>query len=298
VNTAREDANGTDVDLQTVLAVLWLRRWWIVASIVASTAVFAAVAFWMTPIYRATIVMVPASNEQNAAGSALGQLGGIAALAGINLGSTGSAVEESLAVLRSRSFTENFIRDQQLMPELFPKRRIGTISRWFGRSEDPALAEGYRYFDERIRLVAQDRRTGLVSVHIDWTDPDKAALWANELVARLNAELRRRAIEDSAASVEYLQKELLARTVIDTRQAIARLMETQINKGMFANVTLEYAFRVIDKALPPDSKDPIRPKKALMLALGCALGLFLGCMLALVVPRSQRSGRRVSPGME
>jgi uncharacterized protein involved in exopolysaccharide biosynthesis len=197
-------------------------------------------------------------------------------------------LEESLAVLRSRSFTQSFIGDRQLENELLPKERSGLFSQWFGGSEETSLADAYRYFDRRVRSVSQDRRTGLVTLQIEWIDPVKAAQWANELVARLNAEMRRRAIASAAAATQYLERELAATTVIDTRQAITRLMEAQINRGMLANVTQEYAFRVVDTALAPDLGDPVRPRRALLLALGAFLGGLIGCAVALVVPQRRK----------
>ncbi len=39
-------------------------------------------------------------------------------------------------------------------------------------------------------------------------------------------------------------------------------MEAQINQRMIANVTQEYALRVVDRALPADPKDVLRPEQA------------------------------------
>lgn len=107
--------------------------------------------------------------------------------------------------------------------------------RWKGDKEDwPTLAQGYKEFDREIRSVAFDRKTGLVTLQVDWHDPEVAADWANDLIARANAEMRRRAIADSRASVEYLEKELAATITVDTRTAISRLMEAQIKQRMLA----------------------------------------------------------------
>jgi uncharacterized protein involved in exopolysaccharide biosynthesis len=100
--------------------------------------------------------------------------------------------------------------------------------------------------------------------------------------------MRRRTLENSSAAIEYLQKALEGTSVIETREAINRLMEVQINRGMLATATEEYAFRAIDKAMPPDIEDPIRPNKVLMLALGVALGGLAGSLAALLVPRKDR----------
>ena len=278
---------GSDVDLRTLLRLLWSRRWLILGSALLFTALLAAVAFLTRPVYRATTVLVPASIEGGGAGgigAMLGQFGGLASLAGVNLGGgANNDTEVSLAVLRSREFTEAFIRDRDLLPLIFEECWDAQAKRWKGDEEDwPTLAQGYKEFDREIRSVAFDRKTGLVTLQIDWRDPQVAADWANDLIARANAEMRRRAVAESRASIEYLEKELATTITVDTRNAISRLMEAQIKQRMLANVTVEYAFRVIDRALAPDLKDMIRPKRLLLVAFGFVLGLLVGVIFVLL----------------
>jgi uncharacterized protein involved in exopolysaccharide biosynthesis len=284
-------ASDSYLDLGTLVAILWQRRWWIVATTVLFTAAFAAAAFIITPVYRATTVLVPVDPEKSgmaSLGSALGQFGSLASLAGLELGSGSGAAEESLAVLRSREFTEAFIRENNLMPLLFHRRWDAKSGQWKGDPEDhPTLAQAYKYFDKKVRRISQDKKSGLVTMHIDWRDRQAAAAWSNELISRVNAEMRARAIAKTNSSVGYLQNELAATSVVEGRQAISRLMEAQINRRMFANVTEEYAFRVVDRALEPDLKDDVvRPKKAMMIAMGACLGFLLGASAALVFKRA------------
>jgi uncharacterized protein involved in exopolysaccharide biosynthesis len=250
----------------------------------------------MTPIYRATTVLMPASQDRigiRTLSSTFGQLGDLAALAGVNIGAGDAETEVALAVLRSREFTEAFIRDKQLMLELFPASWDATNGRWRGSEEDwPTLARAAKHFDTQVRKVSRDKKNGLVTLSIEWKDPAKAALWANEMIARLNVEMRSRAIRETNAAIGYLQKELESTSTIETRESINRLMEAQINQRMLANVTEEYALRVVDRALTPDERDYVRPNKAMLAVLGPMLGLVLGSFAVLVYEAARR--RRVS----
>jgi LPS O-antigen subunit length determinant protein (WzzB/FepE family) len=284
---AKSLGSEAEVDLRVIVARLWTKRWWIVLSVILFTAAFTAASFLMTPIYRATTVVVDANSGRGGVGtltSALGQLGGLASIAGIEVNSGTSQTAEPLAVLHSREFTEGFIRDERLMPELFYKRWDSRTGQWKGNEEDwPTLAQAFKYFDKQVRSVSRDRVTGLISVQIEWRDRIKAALWSNALVERLNAEMRSRASASTTASLGYLQKELAATSEVETRHAIGRLIETQINQRMLANVTTEYAFRVVDRALPPDTRDVAKPNKLLLLMMGPTLGLIFGAFAVLVV---------------
>jgi LPS O-antigen subunit length determinant protein (WzzB/FepE family) len=135
---------------------------------------------------------------------------------------------------------------------------------------------------DAARSVTQATRGGLVTVTIEWRDPKQAADWANLLVQRLNSEMRARAIASTDKSVSYLEKELGATSTLGTQQAINRLIETQVNQRMLANVTQEYTFRVVDKALPPEPDDKIGPSKILLIALGFGIGLVFGMFAILV----------------
>src|SRR6202008_3889304 len=95
-----------------------------------------------------------------------------------------------------------------LMPKLFASKWDSVRGTWKVDAEhQPTPARAYRLFDLKIRTVTQDKKTGLVTLQIDWTDRQEAADWTNELVRLLNEERRDRAIANADASVSYLEKE-------------------------------------------------------------------------------------------
>jgi hypothetical protein len=211
------------------------------------------------------------------------QLGALAAVAGLEIGNRNSETEEALAVLRSREFTENFISANNLMPELFPEKWSQHTGTWKVDAENrPTLGRAYRIFNKKIRSVIQDKKTGLVTLQIDWRDRQEAAFWANDLVQRLNAEMRSRAITKAEASVSFLEKELQTTSIAEVRVAISRLLETEIKQRMLANVTHDYSFNVVDRALPADADDPERPKRLALLIAGPFVGFGIGAIGAMV----------------
>ena len=271
-----------DIDLSGIARTLWARRGWVITSVTLFTVAFALAAFLIPPLYRATTILADARADSTPSplNAALGALGNLATAARINIpGAT--YVDEAMAVMRSREFTEGFIRDEGIMPDLFPGLFDRTTGDWIGGDEEPpTLAKAYKRFNE-IRSVSQSGRGGLITVSIEWRDPIKAAHWANAIVARVNGEMRTRAIEATRLSVNYLEEELTTTSTIETRMAINRLMEAQINQRMLANVTTEYAFRVIDKALPPDPDDTVGPRKLVLVLLGPIVGFVFGVFAVL-----------------
>lgn len=284
------------MDLRTLVDVLWARRAWIAACVVSVIAAFACIAFLTKPVYRASVVFISSSDSQRgfggSLGSALDSLGGLASQAGINLSDSDTATEESLAVLKSRKLTLTFINDLGLMPKLYASKWDTAAKRWQVPVErQPTPAQAYAHFDQDIRTIIRDKKTGLVTLQIDWVDRYEAAAWANDLVKRVNAEMRSRAIAKAQASVGFLENELRVTTDIGTRDAINRLIESQVKQRMVANVTPDYAFRVVDEATAPDLNDPIKPRKFMLLGVSPLVGLALG-MASVLLYRALRSALR------
>jgi uncharacterized protein involved in exopolysaccharide biosynthesis len=290
---AAADDRDEMVDNRELIAILWKRRWLIAASTVIFGVLLGVVAFLMTPIYRGSAILVPASADTSVlGGSALGSLGGVAALAGINVSGRDSAVEEALAVLKSRQFTQDFIVRNHLLPELFRDLWDDRAEKWKAEvKEPPTLNRAYQAFDG-IRKVIRDTKTGLITLQVDWRDRTKAAEWTNELVRQLNEEMRSRAITEADASMGYLEKELNVTSEVPTREAISKLIETQVKQRMLANVTQEYSLRFVDRALPVDVTDRVAPRRILMIGAGMITGLVAGCTLAVLLNMWEVATRR------
>jgi uncharacterized protein involved in exopolysaccharide biosynthesis len=273
---------------------IWERRVLVAVSAAVLGAALAFAGFRMTPIYRVSTVFVAVTPDKSGAGgslaSALSSFGGLASLAGISIGSSSAPVDEALAVLRSREFTDRFIRERALAPKLFADRWDSTVGRWAVPPErQPSPGAAFHLFDQDVRMISQEKRTGLLTLQIEWRDRVDAADWANDLVKRLNAEMRARAIADADASLGFLSKELENTSIVESREAINRLVEAQINRRMIATVTEEYSFRVVDRAIPPDPGDTVRPRKLLMTVFGTLLGLMLGVAATLFLEPRRKS---------
>ena len=270
-----DQSPALQLTIDELLELTWRRRLLVAACVLVFAALAAAASFVMTPRWRAQVVIVPVKGDdmRGVLSSALGQLGGLASLAG--LGSSGGGnKEENLQFLSSRGFLRSFIEEENLLPVLFAKKWDATKGRWNVDDPDdvPTIADGVRYMDSKVRSVQEERRTGIVTLSIVWKDPVVAARWANLMVERANRDLRARAIGDAEASKAYLNAELAKTDVVELRQSVYRLIENQIKTIMLASVRPDYAFRIIDPAVPPDLDEKIRPKRTVMTVLGALAG--------------------------
>ena len=283
-----------------------LRSSWItlVSSTVIATSLATALAYWMTPIYRSESLLAPAAADSQR-GSSLARLAGqFAPLAGLVGGADQMSGLDSkdvrIATLKSRRLTQKFISDRNLLPVLFPKQWDSAAGDWRvrdGRRWKPSMADAVSRFDDKVRKVSEERQTGLITLAIEWRDPEIAADWANDLVARANEFLRTRAIDEARRSITFLDSELEKTTVIERRQIIYRLIESKTSEIMMANGRKEYAFLVVDPASVSDADNFARPKRLMMIATGFGLGLIVS-ILYVCIRGARRSARPESAGPE
>jgi len=282
------EATQDNIDLVRVITSLWERKWLILgvtAVLAIAGIVYALVA---TPVYRAEVVL--ASAQEDRGSNLAAGLGGLASLAGINLGRQGDSTH-ALATLRSRAFAESFIIDNDLIPVLFASQWNAEDGKWIseGPDEHPDIRDAVRFFTNSVRLVAVNEDSGLIELSIEWTDPEVAANWVGQLVERINDQLRTRDLDDARRQLEYLQSQLQVANLVELRQAISRLIEGQMQTIMLAQAKNEYAFTVIDPARVPDQ--PTRPRKPLIVVLMTFCGGMLGIFCALIY-NAVRSRRR------
>jgi len=267
---------GEELDLFELARVLWVGKW----RIALVTIVFAVAALIYIlnarHLFQADSVLMQSSQKGISGG--LSQLGGLASLAGIRIPSESNS-EFPLAVLRSRDFAAQFVEaaniDAALVSEGFLKPRPAIEA-----AAHDSISDATGYFRDQILTISEDKKQGLVTVSMKWTQPDVAAIWANEFVALLNDRLRARAMEEAEQNVSYLRQVLSESNVSALQQSIGRVLEEEMQKLLLAKANGEYAFRVIDRAVAP--KERTSPRTVFILFLGTLLGFALGVTVVLV----------------
>ncbi|MBK8161610.1 MAG: hypothetical protein IPK65_00210 [Gammaproteobacteria bacterium] len=278
-----------EIDLADIWRALAAGRAVIGAITSVCIAAAVAVAFLMAPVYRAETLLAPVESSDKSASPIL-QFGALEGFAGIGLGGgSGGDSAEALATLTSRVFTDAFIREEKLMPVLYADRWDAARKGWKEGEEPPTAWDAYRLFDRNVRFVNKDVKTGLVTLAIEWRDPDSAALWANRLVQRINAERRAEAIREAETSISYLKEQLAETSLVEMQQAIYQLIESKIRKIMVAKSLDEYAFRVIDPAVPPQEYSS--PRRVPIIILGLVFGLIVSAVVVLVRARFAGASR-------
>ena len=296
------EAHDDEIDLSELFSVIWQGKWLIIA-ITAVFAIGSVVFAIMQPnIYKSEVLLAPAAEEQGGGLSALAsQFGGLASLAGVNLGGKGGTDKTQLAieVLKSRQFTSEFIQKHNILADLMAAKKWNReqdtliyneddysveTNTWLREVEaplkpEPSMQEAYKVFS-KIFTVNSDKETGMVTLALEHLSPTVAQKWVAWLVQDINKVMKERDVAEANRSSEFLNKQIALTNVADIKTILYKLVEEQAKTIMFAEVRDEYVFKTIDPALVPEEK--AKPKRALICVLGTMLGGMLGIMFILV----------------
>lgn len=270
-----------EIDLLELWDIL-VEKWQWIAGVTGLSAVIAiVVSLMMTPIYRAEVIVVPADDSGGKGGMAAlaSQFGGLADLAGVNLGG-GGGKGEAIALLKSRALIESFVKENDLLPVLFEDDWDASASKWKSNNPKkvPTMNKAYDLIKKSILTVSEDKKSGVITVAVEWKDRIKAAEWANDIVRRANRAMRERAINEAQASIDYLRQELTKTSVVEIQQAIYRLLEANYKTTSIANAREQYAFKVIDPAVAADEGRKVKPKRSLIVILATLAGGFVAVL--------------------
>lgn len=295
-NTQNQD---DEIDLAELWKALWAGKFTIIiiSMIFAVASVFFALS--KPNIYKASVILAPASDESGA--GSLSGLGGLASMAGINLGSGGDVDKTALAleILKSRSFIEAFISKHDLLVPLMASKDWNMASdtlilneemydtendEWLRevkapKKPEPSSWEAYKEFSELI-TVAQDKTNSMVNIDLTFYSPSIAKQWLTWLVQDINEFMREQDQIEAKASIDYLSKQLVNIKVSTMEVVFYQLIEEQTKNMMLTLVKKEYVLKTIDPAQVPDTKD--QPKRALIVVFGTMLGGILSVLIVLI----------------
>lgn len=259
------------IDLREIFAILYKRRVMIISITTLFTLIALVYLLKLPNQYTATVVIAPVTQEQNGLKSSLG---GLASLAGVQLGATASPTQNNLARLKGREFTYKFLEEKQLMPVLFGESYDAIKA----KTKEQQLWQAYDIFNG-IRSIKEDKKTGVIEIIIQWFDAKQAADWANLLVKQMNEEIRLSDVTSANLRLKYLQEKLKSTKEIELQEATYKLIENEMKTVMLADVNEDYAFKVLDKAIMPEKKSG--PKRLVISVLSGIFSFFFVLIVVL-----------------
>ena len=274
-NSEEKIIDNDEIDLIVLWKIIWSDK----IVILMLTALFAiasvSYALYLPNIYQADAVLYPSDlksqtmRRNNTAG-----LQGIASLAGVNIVSGESAKTDfAIAVLESKSFITDFIKNHNLKAPLFAIKewdeKTGNeifdsalynidTKKWLINSEtneskEPTELEAYDRFVQNLSIF-NDIETGIITVSYEFISPVRAKHWVDMLIRDLNNVVRDKDVLLANKSIAYLEVKLEETNVVDIKNMFFKLIEDQIRTRLLAETKNDYVFEIIDPPVIEEKK--------------------------------------------
>jgi uncharacterized protein involved in exopolysaccharide biosynthesis len=297
-----------EIDVREVLGVLWAGK----IKIIAITAVFAiASIIYVLSVpnqYKATALLAPAQSSGGGLSGALGQLGGLASLAGVSIGG-GESSEGQIAqeIMKSWSYIEGFIAENNVAVEVYAAQGWSRGSNELQIDDDlydtetktwsvendttgevgpPSSWELFESFSERLE-VSEDKNSGLVSVSIEYYSPQVAKQWVDLYVGSINRFMQQRQVDKVSRNIVYLQEQIGKTSIAEMQEVFYSIIEEQTKNKMLAEASPDYAFVAVGPSMVPEEKS--QPKSALICISVALLGGIFSVLLVLVMHYTRKS---------
>lgn len=290
-------SNSDEIDLRELFATVWAGKWGVVSITMLFAAIAVVVVLLIPNQYKATAVLAPASGP-NADGLS-SQLSGLASLAGVTLGNTSNDESQiAMEVMQSWAFIDRFIMENNLEVDVFAVDGWGresnqlhindaiyntTTKTWVrtppkGKTVEPTSWELFDKFSDMLS-VSQDKKTGLVSISVEFYSPFIAKHWVDLLVDSINEHMRVRKLNASNKNIAYLQAQIDKTSVAEMKSVFYQLIENETKNKMLAEASPEYQFVTVSAAMVPEEKS--KPKRMLIVVLATLLGGMCGIFFVL-----------------
>ena len=282
-----------EISLISLLNNLWKNKIFIttLTSIFAISSVFIALS--LSPIYTSTIVLKSVQENEPSLSTGLGMLGGLANISG----SLGLNPHEEAILAMKHAESRDFFKRLYAYDE-FKKNLMAYDS--FNQSEksnlynqtifdsetnkwlsEPEFLNAHKRFTTQHMRIYQEKVGGFVNISIEHQSPKIAKEWADLMFKELNKYMKEISEQKINQEVEYLNKELNNTSSVELRKVISQLLESKIQKQMYADISDDYIFEVVDSAYLPIERS--RPSRTFICIMITALGFFLSCLIVFIL---------------
>jgi LPS O-antigen subunit length determinant protein (WzzB/FepE family) len=258
-------------------------------------------AFTTPNYYKAKAVLMSSNSEAGGGGlsSLVGQLGGLASMAGVNIGGdSGDMIIQIEELISSKVFLYDFITKHDILIPLMAAKKWNKESNkleidnsiydestkaWVKKSEDipgkPSLWEASKVLSSII-FTSYRKKDGIYTLEIEHKSPSMAKEWLVLFIKDINLYYKAKDKETVEREISYLVRKEEESKVLEIKSIFNQLIADKIKTKMLADIKEDYALSYVAEPILPEDKN--RPKRALILLIGCFIGFVVGAMVAVI----------------
>jgi len=294
---SKENISSDGVNLTEIFYVLSGKKKLIISITLIFAVLSVLISLSLTNYYKSEALLTIAgqSNSSNAL-SGLGGIASVASMAGINLPSSNSNRSViAIKTIESRAFLKHLISFEGVLPSIMasksydhnsnkilfdPDIYLADTKEWVREPKDdklsiPSYLEAYDVYLKRVS-ISEDKLNNLISISVEHISPIFAKELLELIISQANELIRSKDLRESSDAIAFLNNEIPSASLITMKDAINKLVQSQLEKQMLSRVNTEYVLKVIEPPFIPENKS--RPSRAII----CILGTFFGAIIAII----------------
>ena len=272
--------------------------------IIGLTAVFMVgsilYALKLPNVYTSTAILSPVNQQASGLSGSLSRIGGLANLAGLNVGFNGESDSKvAQEIIKSWGFVEDFIGKYDLEVQLFAvngwNKKTNSLKidddiyesdnqKWLledndGELREPTSWELYKKFSKGLE-IQEDSDGELVSLSVSHHSPYVAKQWVDLIFKEINMYMQQRKLLKVDSNIEFLQAQINKTSISHMESVFYTIIEEQIKNKMIAEATPEHTYVLVGRCMVSEIKSgPNRPAYVVFFTM---LGFILSILVVLL----------------
>ena len=257
-----------------------------------------SVSFLIPVKYKSEALLAIVDNEMTTS-SALSDLGGIARLAGVNLGSSSGGIQKNALIIetvKSKIFLESLILKYDfILPSLLATKNYDSNSvsiifnknlydnekyEWIRdkkkyKNTIPSIQEAHDLYI-KILDIYQFPKTGFISLSVVHESPYFAKRFIEIIIKETNNNIKYQDQKKARDALNFLSKESLKEEYKPIEQSINNLAMQNMSSLMMTEIKTDYVLQVIDSPYVPEN--PTGLTRFMLFQISIILGVLLSTL--------------------
>lgn len=289
-----------EIDLKELFSVIWAGKLKIILITAVITIAAVVYALSLPNVYKATTVLAPTNQESQGGLSGLAsQYGGLAAMAGINLGggSGDNKIEHAIELLKSWPYIEEFVEKYDLKATFMAakgwNKKSNTLvfdhsvydeknKTWLNdgkENQEPTSYETYKEIRNNIS-ISIDGDNGLINLTVSHYSPHIAKYIVELITTEINTYFKTIDQREAEKSIGVLSRKILETNNNDMQQVFYNMIEQHSKTLLMTEVNEQYLIKTVVPVMLPEEK--ASPQRALICILALFIGFSLGTLFVVI----------------
>lgn len=263
--------NDNEINLNDFFKILWLKKKLIIIFTITSAFISVIYSLSLQNFYTSSALLAPQKSESTLS-SSINAISPLADVVGIS-GPKGDDTIKAIERMKSYDFFVSYFIPNINIKDLASIRNSNLDDRI------PTNQELYKIY-KKVFSVSQSKKTNFVNINIQHYNPDIAKAWLDIIINEINQSMMMQEIAVAEDSISFLNAAIQNTNIAELKEAISRLLGSQMQKLMLASSNDSYVFVQIDPPISPETKSS--PARALICIFGTIIGFFISIIYVLI----------------